>query len=151
MNTDYDIDINLKNIIPNIGTLIVTDDYYEINIDEPNGILIPNNRLYKVPENTIWGYVAYDDATGEIPYDDFKGELNTITSSLIATKGWYGYFEIKENNEVQVANNLANNFVQPFIFKYNGESNELEDLKNSYQTNFPNMEFKIFTSKGEEF
>ena len=150
-NTDYDVDINLKNVIPNTGKLTVTNDYYEINIDEPNGILIPNNRLYKVPENTIWGYVAYEDATGEVPHDDFIGELNNITTSFFATKGWYGYFEIKENNNVQVAHDLAHNYVQPFIYRYNGESNDLENLSNTFQANYPNMAFKIFTSKGEEF
>ena len=150
-NTNYDVDINLKNVIPNTGNLTVTNDYYEISIDNPNGIIIPNNRLYKVPENTIWGYVAYEDAAGEIPYDNFIGELNNLTTSSFATKGYYGYFEIKENNEVQILQSLAQNHVQHFIFKFNGESNDLENLKTTYQTNFPNMEFKIYTSKGEEF
>lgn len=150
-STDYDVDINLKNVVPNTGKLTVTDLYYEINIEEPNGIVIPNNRLYKVPENAIWGYVAYEDATGEVPYDNFIGDLNNITTSFFATKGYYGYFEITENNSIEIPHDLPHSFVQPFIYNFNGESNDLENLINTYQTNYPNMEFKILTSKGEEF
>jgi len=148
---EHDLDINLKNVIPNVGKLIVTNDYYEIKIDELNGIVIPNNKLYKVPENTIWGYVAYDDATGEIPNDNFMDELNNMTSPFTATSGYYGYFEIEQNSSVQVFNDLSKVHVKPFVFKYSGPISQLEDLRDTYDSsNFPGVDFKIYLSTGEE-
>ena len=149
---EYDLDINLKNVIPNKGKLLVTNDYYEITISDPNGIIIPNNRLYKIPENSIWGYVAYEDASGEVPHDNFMAELNDVTNSISPTPGNYGYFNIEQNNSILLSDNLSQLHIKPFIFKYDGTDNQLENLRATYNSsNFPGMAFKIYTSTGKVF
>ena len=149
---EYDLDINLKNVIPNKGKLIVTNEYYEITISDLNGIIIPNKRLYKIPENTIWGYVAYEDATGEIPHDNFKNDLSNLASTTSLTAGNYGYFNIEPNNSILLSENLPQSHIKPFIFNFTGSESQLEDLRATYNdANFPGMAFKIYTSTGKVF
>ena len=75
----YEMIISLKNVIQNQGTLMVESDYYELKMKELNGIVVPEKRLYKVPQNTIWGYIASDNSNADSVADGFLDELNAVS------------------------------------------------------------------------
>lgn len=146
----YETIISLKNVIQNQGTLKVESDYYELKMKELNGIVIPEKRLYKVPQNTIWGYIASDNSNADSVSDGFITELNDVTDPQDYLDGYYGYFSTENNELTILKRNISQGSVRTFGFSYDGDTTDLMDILSNYRSQFANTEFKIFTSKGEE-
>ncbi|MFK7775005.1 MAG: hypothetical protein AB8F94_22890 [Saprospiraceae bacterium] len=146
----YEMIISLKNVIQNQGTLKVESDYYELKMKELDGIVIPEKRLYKVPQNTIWGYIASDNSDADSVSDGFITELTDVTEDQDYIDGYYGYFSAENNDLTILKQNIAYNSVRTFGLSYDGNTADLIDILNSFRSQHANVEFKIFTSKGEE-
>ena len=147
----YDLIISLKNVIQNKGTLDVTGDYYDLKMTDLNGIVLPEKRLYKVPQNSIWGYIAYDDNGSSTVADNFVSEVSDLSDGLEYIDGFYGYFS-SLNNELTILNkNFSQNSIRTFGFAFDGDSADLESILETYRTQNLGVEFKIYTSLGEEF
>jgi len=149
VNNEYDLFVSLKEVIYNYGKLIVEDQYFELEMNSLDGIVVPNERLYKVPLNTIWGYVASDGGNLNLVYDEFLNELNNITSDRIFNDGHYGYFSSEDNELTILSEEISQNNHKSFGFGYDGNSNEVINMLDAFRTHYPNASFKIFTSKGE--
>lgn len=147
---NYDLEISLKDVIHNDGELFVEDNYYEIKMENLDGIVIPNTRLYKIPENTIWGYVAYADNASEDIANDFVNEIEGTTSVREFEDGFYGYFSIDNNKPTILSEEITQSFDQTFGLGFSGDNVLLTDILSNYRAQYPDLVFKIFTSKGEE-
>lgn len=148
-NKIYNIRISLKDAIHNPGILKVNEIFYEIKMDALNGIKVPNTRLYKIPNNSIWGYVGFEETTSDIA-NQFIDDINNLASDLTYTEGYYGYFSI-ENNEMTILNKeITSTSNRAFGYAFEGDTSQLMDILSDYRTQYPAMEFSIFTSKGEE-
>lgn len=146
----YKLIISLKNVIQNQGILTMEDDYYELVMEESNGIVIPEKILYKVPQNTIWGYVASDNSNADSVSDGFINELADATDEQDYIDGYYGYFSAV-NNELTILNqNISQSSVRTFGFSYQGDNSDLNTILSTYRSQNSDVEFKIFTSSGEE-
>jgi len=146
---EYSLQISLKDLVHNEGSLIVTDEYYEIAMENLDGIIIPNTKLYKVPEAMIWGYVSYSSANEAVYSEGFIDEVKGISENEEFQNGYYGYFSI-ENNSLNILNeDLPKLFNPTFGFKFQDEISQLETILADYRSLYPNIDFKIFTSTGE--
>ncbi len=147
----YKTVISLKNVVENEGILTVDDDYYELTMNEFNGISIPENRLYKVPQNTIWGYVASDDNNADSLVDGFIAELEDVTDSQAYIDGYYGYYSVLNNELTILDQGISQSSVRTtFGFSYQGDNSDLMNILATYRSQNAGVDFKIFTSKGEE-
>jgi hypothetical protein len=146
----YETVISLKDVIENEGTLTVEDDYYELIMNAFDGIVIPENRLYKVPQNTIWGYIASDNSNADSVVDGFIDELEDVTDSQDYIDGYYGYFSALNNQLTILNQDLLQSSVSTFGFSYQGDNSDLTNILSTYRSQYAGVEFKIFTSKGEE-
>ena len=124
----YQINVFLANEIDNKGTLIVQPDYYDILIEEENGILLPYSRLNRVPEQMVWGYVGFGSNGVEIA-DNLIGdmmELVEVDHSLAL--GNYGHFRIEENQNIILPNeDIPYSFYQTFLFRLKVPMEELRN------------------------
>ena len=146
---EYKLQISLKDLVHNIGDLMVTDEYYDIQMADLNGIIIPNQRLYKVPTETIWGFASYATSDEQTYVDEFAAEVNGISEGKDYQDGYYGYFSV-ENNSLTIHNeDISNQFTQTFGRSFQNDISDLETVLTKYRTLYPNIDFKIFTSKGE--
>ena len=151
LNTQsYEMIVSLKNVIQNEGTLTVENDYYELIMKELDGIVIPEGRLYKVPQNTIWGYIASDNSNADSVADGFIDELANMTNDQEYYDGYYGYYSAL-NNELTILNqDFLQSSVRTFGFSYQGDNSDLINIISTYRSQNSGVDFKIFTSKGEE-
>ena len=144
---NYNMEISLKNVIHNRGILEVTDDYYEIGLVDLDGIVIKENRLYKIPKNTIWGYVSFEDIDQAAAYD-FMNEVKAICSARTYENGYYGYFSVVDNELSVLGEAFSHPNTKSFGFDFQENVNDLEAIISTYRVDYPNIEFKIFTSRG---
>jgi hypothetical protein len=147
----YEMIISLKNVIQNQGTLMVENDYYELEMRDFNGIVIPEKRLYKVPQNTIWGYIASDYSSADSVSDGFINELAEVSDDQDYIDGYYSYFSVVDNELTILNRNIPQDSVRTFGFSYQGDNSDLTAILSTYRSQNSGVDFKIFTSTGEEF
>lgn len=146
----YSLIISLKNVVQNEGTLTAEDDFYELKMKELNGIIVPEKRLYKVPQNTIWGYIASDNTNADSVADGFLNELYDLTDSQEYMDGYYGYFS-SENNELTILDhNISKSSIRTFGLAYDGDNDDLINILSTYRSQNAGVDFKIFTAQGAE-
>lgn len=153
----YTFNINLKDAIINEGTLRVTDNRYELEMDTDDGIEIVNSTLYKIPRNTIWGYVAYNNGISADSAADFITNLTSLSTVFGIDNnpdynvGYYGYFKLDDDFNLELRNeeSLDASNIIPFIFRHN--SDDLQDIidqaDEACNTN-SNLEITFFSEKG---
>ena len=151
-NGDYDFFVTLRNTVTNEGKLTVSNDQFEISMTSSDGISILNDVMLRIPEETIWGYVAYDDenAVGAAP-QDFINELESLTQQKQLEQGFYGYFNIATTGDLVFKTPPAFNHINSFFYEFDGEDEELINMLENYRngSNGDNMELVIFTSNGK--
>lgn len=151
-NGTYKVEITLKDVIQNLGTLTVTKDAYNLHLETQDGIELKHNELRRVPKGYIWGYVGFaDSSVSGAKAQSFLTELGAKSVSQSLSKGYYGHFIINENEQLAFVTppNFTN--FQTFYFKNNVPVSELESLLNTYRSGQNEQDFKIalYTAEGK--
>lgn len=153
-NGVYALQIGLKYTIFNKGKLFVSDQAFQISMEDENGFELIRSELKRVPNRLIWGYVAYQDqsAVGDLP-QQFLAEVQAISQPVSLLQGSYSSFLVDENNVLKLPEAPPFPYFKTFYFKFDGDLQELVDLLDSYRsgTGGNSTEFKIFTWKGDTF
>jgi len=97
-NGSFNLTVKLGKIVPSTGRLIVNSGSYYFYMPSPIGFKILHNILYRIPDNTIWGYIDYE-LSASVVVDQFLVDLNKITQDAGLGKGYYGYFNILDNED----------------------------------------------------
>jgi hypothetical protein len=151
-NGVYDFLVTVRNTVTNEGKLTINDHQYVINMLSSDGISISNSTLFRIPENTIWGYIAYNEANlvGNAP-QAFLDELATLAQPKQLEQGYYGKFEINNNGELQLKNEPPFNHVLTFFYQFAGSDDQLKDLLENYRSgpSGTDIEMAIYTAKGK--
>lgn len=147
----FQFDINLKGTtIPNEGTLVVSDESYQLTMETKNGLKIIYPTLLKVPYQTIWGVVNFKNTPQAVNTSiDFLREVKTISTEKEYTEGYYGHFIITENNEIvtDYENNLDN--TTSFILDYAEDIDIIETIVNRYEEDFGDLiDIQVYTWDG---
>jgi len=151
-NQSYNLQINLKEEIINIGTLEVGSSHYTIkHMDNPLGFRLNETRLERVPENTIWGYVTYEESQTSNAVADFFNALKIIATDREYNDGYYGHFNIEAGNQISFNHEIPGNYVEAFIYYYDGNNETIKTLLDAYRNNIDDLELKVFNHLGQEF
>lgn len=150
----YNTEFIIKNTITNKGTFTVQSDAYLLELESMDGIENFVEKLYKIPNNLIWGYVAFNDenVVNDKPAD-FLDELSSIVSDKVLQEGYYGHFSIGKNGLLKLKQSPDFQIVNSFYFNSFSDNQALIDLLETYRdsSNVDEIEFKIFTANGDEF
>ncbi len=147
----YKIELNLQqNEIVNKGQLLVSSSQYSIVLETDHGIILPEPILNRVPNNTIWGYIGFNDATEEF---NIRNEFHSLITDLVSagnfTPGHYGHFSLTTANELSVDAGKEYPKQLDFLYHFDGEEQDLVTLLEDFRTQFGDlMEIKIFTANG---
>jgi len=145
----YELQINLKSELINKGKLLVSQEKYEILMDSDFGFFLPHPTLYRIPERTIWGYISYDNQVDETIASDFIQRLSELTVPTNLKKGYYGYFELGEQFELQQKPEEAN--WAAFLLRSKGQIVPIRKTVSQFRNNHPDkITIKMWTSDGEE-
>ncbi len=149
-NGAHNIQLVLQDAIFNNGQILVEEDKYSIVMQDKFGIEIAHEELYKIPENTIWGYLAANKPANGLN-EALSNQLNKAgVQNINLPSGNYYYFSSYANASIdfEVNSNYENKY--RFIYSFDGEDNQLKDAIRFLQASFPEIErdIKIYTSKG---
>ena len=95
-NGNYALQINLKDVVLNKGTLAVSDTKLSLQMQTTDGITIPVTDISRVPQGTIWGTLKYN-ADQENLVNAFSDSLKTYAHNFSLVNGNYGYFQFIDN------------------------------------------------------
>ncbi len=148
----YDFNISIVNQIENKGKLYVQPDFYELQIEEGNGILMPKSTLQKIPNQTIWGYIGYED-NNIATVDDLITELNQSLEGLVLPNGNYGHFQLNNGEVIIPKVNVAHSKHLNFIFHLKNDN--VDELKKIVEEDYcpqynGKINLKLFSSDGIE-
>lgn len=148
----FEVSLSIKDLIVNQGQIDVYNDEILLSFNEPKGIVPGTKTSYRLPENTIWGYVkTYEsDYAGRVL--DFITELSSISQSIVLKPGQYSGFEINANGELVFDDKDVSSDVTTFFFKHTGPSSDLSSLLDTYRIDAgAKAEFVIHSTSGEVF
>jgi hypothetical protein len=99
----YNIKIEIQDIVSNLGFLTVSEEAYTIDMLEETGITWLNKTLYRIPNDALWGYVAYTNTAEENRVTTLIEELRALGTPLTLAEGYYGYFTISNSgNSIKI-------------------------------------------------
>ena len=96
-NGSYALQINLKDVVLNSGTLSVSDTKLSVQMQSTDGITIPVTDILRVPQGTIWGTIKYNTDQENL-VTAFSDSLKTYAHNFSLVNGNYGYFQFIDNS-----------------------------------------------------
>ncbi|MDR2969608.1 MAG: hypothetical protein LBV32_08400 [Tannerellaceae bacterium] len=148
--------LNLYNgDVKQTATLIVTAESYSIEMADNDTFGFKHKQLNRIPDNTIWGYVAYHQASTSTLVESF---LNDLTGAGAVKKayrpGYYLHFEIDESGDIvqPVPGTTGHYFDRLFVYDYQGDLANIDRLVEQYALGHESeMSIMLYTESGEEF
>ncbi|GJM34450.1 MAG: hypothetical protein DHS20C18_34510 [Saprospiraceae bacterium] len=149
----YDFAIDLKNTIYNLGKLRVEEKRYIVEMETEEGIIFLHDELIRVPNQTVWGFVASEDTDLVNSSLNFVGDLKNLGNEKIYLKGFYHYFTINNDNSIEVNHQkvIDRGFVHSFIFEYTQDQSTIVDKLEVFRSENPEADVYFFTAQGEEW
>lgn len=148
----YELTVDLKNTVVNEGQLTVSGDAYRIEMKSTAGFKLSHSELRRVPEQTIWGYITYQDLEDEAITDDFMDGLSSLAYTQTYQKGYYGYFQITgDDGKITVTDHPQTPRIKQFIFQLEDDRQAVEELVSTFRDQYKdNVGIRLFTWTGEE-
>lgn len=137
---NYTLFLNLRGSIENRGALNVFEDRFEISMKDHDGIALVRKTLLRVPEGSVWGFVAFDSKEDESLAEQFFRDLEQLEQieSAKYNEGYYGYFSLDANNGLNISEVTDQTYSLPFLYQYKGAKSRLTELVERYQTQHGN-------------
>jgi hypothetical protein len=124
----YTLTIELQDVVSNGGTLTITDEAYQVVMDEENGISWLHTELRRIPEDALWGYLVYTNPEEESRIASFVNEINNLGSDLPLTAGYYGYFSVTDTGDItEIKDAPATSDLATITVKYAGETAQIDE------------------------
>jgi len=151
-NGFYSLEIELQGVVNNIGTLQVSDDFYKVDMDQEIGINWAHDKLLRVPQFALWGYITYQGSEQLSIANNFVASLDGISSAFEGEDGYYGHFTLENTNLVAVQKAPADLNAKIFILSYSGHINAIDPYVDDFTNTAPEgMELHIFDGRGNEW
>ena len=147
---NYDLTVSLVNQIENRGTLSVYPNYYEIQLEEENGILLPYTKLHKIPQQTIWGYVGYEDNDINVASELLNDMYQSLETVSNISNGNYGHFQFNDGQVELPKEKISATRHLTFIYHLTTPIEELKiKVEEVYCPQYQSqIDLKIYTSDG---
>lgn len=135
---EYPVQIKVGESITNTGTLSVSEEAFELSMNEELGLYIETPRIQRIPEGVIWGNV-YSSEPGHVASvsQHLLNQLQGLgATSKVMAEGDYGYFSVDASGQIETSSVSSNRTESIFLLDYQGELNELlpmvEEIANVY-------------------
>lgn len=135
------------------GTLLIDDVSYQLDFPIKDNIKIEQEKLFKIPDHTIWGLIGYAEPSAELAVDAFFEELKNIGgTALKLPQGHYGYFDVDTDGIMVVPKNHGYWYAKSILYEFDGDPSELGELVRKYGNEFAGINnVRIRSSWGENF
>lgn len=128
---DYELTIDLQQTVVNEGILTITPELYRIKMNTEYGLSFLNRELRQIPNETIWGYIAYSPAKLNTARE-LRDALQKQTQGLALRSGDYGYFSASASN-ISLKGVPGNLTYFPLVRRFTGQGDELAALIGNFR------------------
>jgi hypothetical protein len=150
MSGSYALSIKVGDI-ENTGTLTVSESQYIISIDNPQMLTLVYDTMQRVPENIIWGVVAYnlpDAAATANAYLDSIQNVGAQPTTL--APGDYGYFQADTTGKIVAPDDLGYKYTKTYVYNYDQSWETLVGIVNYYSIYNPHtFIIYLYNSEGQ--
>ncbi|TVQ14962.1 MAG: hypothetical protein EA361_06705 [Bacteroidetes bacterium] len=133
----------------------IADNLISIEQGKPfdNHLFFNFDTLMRIPENTVWGYVIFEQSKNEknnIWTEIMKAFKDAGATELLLDNGFYYYFSVK-NNEIQF-DNIKQDIIT-FHFHFDEPLEVLTEIfyRVTEQFQDTDIQLRLFNTKGERF
>ena len=148
LNTAYDLNINLKDVVFNKGTLKVDYAKFTIAMANEDGIVMSSKQVLRVPQNAFWGILANDNGNDKVA-TQMLDSLKTVATPISMTNGDYGYFSVDNGSvTVKAAPILTKTSQKAVLFRINNKAALPNMIQNFRATG---LEMWLMTSEGKVY
>ena len=129
-NGEYPVVIEVGEALTNTGLLSVTDESFDLAMNEEQGLVIQTPRVLRIPSGVIWGnvYAAEPDIVGSATQDVLNQLRGAGATSKMLVEGDYGYFSVDASGNIIEDSNSSDRTESIFLLDYQGESANLARL-----------------------
>lgn len=120
----YTLDIHIGDLIHNTGILESDSLGYHLFMNELHGISLTHQEMFRIPERTIWGYV-YHPSQQALADSIAQSLLQSYAHVPGLAPGYYGCFQIQEENKVTMFQPLAHIGGHGFVYQWHLESRDI--------------------------
>lgn len=97
--TELPLEINVKNIVTNTGTLVSDGSQYDLSLKQFDGLKISKTTINKIQPQMIWGSYSTSENSTDESLSQLLNELDLKDDEL---KGDYGHFYVAQDNSVSI-------------------------------------------------
>lgn len=139
-NGTTDIAISLRNVVKNTGTIETTELQHTLELDTPEGILIGNKIVNRMPSQVVFGYI-YD--ANQDPVDSSLLDSLSSFSNRVLIDGYYTSSFSIDNQQALFLDNITTPPIHNDVY-YHLEDKEsflsfIEQYKSSHSNYFFNL------------
>ena len=148
----YSVRIEIGQELSNRGELTFDGEEYQLSIIDPHGLYIGHDKLYRIPEQIVWGEIRSDTNIPDI-IDEFNEAAAAVTSSLNLKDGYYGHFAVENGSEINLSalTTESNSYNYPFVLRLSSGTDEFRQMLNTIRGAHPNLiEINCTTWTGEQ-
>lgn len=150
-NQFFKMKIGLGETVVNEGQLLVNTESYTLQMDTEEGIIIPEKVLRRVPNHSVWGFVAYQNSADQSTASDLLEELRTFGTPITLTEGKYGYFSFLDD-KLLVSGAPETGQVSSFIIEYEGDQKVIKEAVDNFRANHSgSVSLRVLTATGDIF
>lgn len=137
----------------NSGTMVVSGSRYILHFPDPNHLTVLTDTLNRIPENIIWGYVAYkrlqDAPIAESVLDSLE-QRGAAPVTLIP--GDFGYFTLTPDGKITLIDKSSSEYQLNFVYGMIINEQAIRAvIRHFYVNNYDQVFIFIRTSKGQVF
>jgi hypothetical protein len=148
----YYLNLSLRNVIDNSGSVHIYNDRIEMDVMDPSGIIIEPSTTWRLPENTIWGFAQSNENDFNGVLIDFVTDLSIMSKSIVLKEGTYSGFQVNASGVLSFNDIAPSMSLQTFYFKFEGQDSEISDLLQSYRSDHGSKaQFFIYNTDGRIF
>ena len=150
---EYPVVIKVGEVLTNTGTLTVTDESFDLVMNEEQGLVVETPRVLRIPSGVVWGriYATDPDAVGSVTQDVLNQLQGAGATSKILLEGDYGYFSVDASGNIVNSSVSADRTERMFLLDYPGESTHLERLVEEVASVYDGkVAISLRTATGEE-
>jgi len=123
----YTLTIELQDVVSNAGTLTVTEDAYQVIMEQEDGIIWLHTELRRIPADALWGYLVYTNTEEESRVASFVDDISNLGSELPLTNGYYGYFSVTDTGNItELKDAPTTSELATIMVKYVGETTQID-------------------------
>lgn len=145
----FDLQINIQNDVINRGRLIVDNTSYRIDLESNIGITIPELVLNKIPKQTIFGCISYNNEGMKVPANTLLKVMQEQTNTQLLPDGYYGYFKVKGNEIFASSKRTSDGSVHYFQANYTDLATIKQTIQQYRSQYTDQLKLSFFTTEGD--